>query len=274
MGDHTYVCTTIIGSYERLNEQPVAAESGCALVCFTDDPELSSETWEVRVVEPYLPLDLVRSARRVKILLDEYLPGAERTLWIDNTVTLLEQPHALLDAWLESADVAAARHSFRETLLDEFNAVVTAGLDDPSRVYEQLVHYAATDPEVLSERPCWGGLLARRHNARTSALMRLWFDHVLRYSRRDQLSLPYVARRSPATFAARELDNHASVHHRWPEPLDRLPQEARRGFRAAFVPELARVRDLELRIHELEAALAARAEEAGLAPGQEGRTAT
>jgi hypothetical protein len=197
-------------------------------------------------------MDHIRSARHVKILLDSYLDG-ETTLWIDNSVTLLSRPELFVDEWLTAADVAAPIHSFRATLLDEFNAVAAESLDDTTRIYEQLVHYAAIDAGCLQEKPHWTGMFARRANERTAALMRLWYDHVLRFSRRDQLSFNFVLRRTDASISSLLIDNAASVYHRWPTAVNRLPDEVRRGFSGAFIPDIAGFRRAETRVRELEA---------------------
>jgi hypothetical protein len=40
----TCVYTTLIGGYEKLNEQSVATNSRLPFICLTDDPDLRSET--------------------------------------------------------------------------------------------------------------------------------------------------------------------------------------------------------------------------------------
>src|SRR5688572_10939275 len=55
------VYTTLIGGYEPLNEQPVAASSRVPFVCLTDDPNLASDTWQIRHVTPLFGMDPVRS---------------------------------------------------------------------------------------------------------------------------------------------------------------------------------------------------------------------
>ena len=60
---------------------------------------------------------------------------------------------------------------------------------------EQRAHYAAADAAALEEQTLWSGLLLRRHDdVDMRRAMTLWWEHVLRFSRRDQLSLPFVLR--------------------------------------------------------------------------------
>lgn len=252
------VYTALIGGYERLNEQPMAAESALPFVCFTDDPSLVSQTWKIEVVEPAFLRDPVRSARRLKILGHPQLAGFEETLWIDNSVILDVPPEDILAEWLASADLAMPRHSYRDIVMDEFDAVTRAGFDDTARVYEQLHHYLETVPEVLMAPPLWSAILARRHTPAVTALGEIWFEHVLRYSRRDQLSIRMALHLSPdVEVRAVPIDNHRSPHHHWPVAVSRHMSGAPREPIENAKPLVARVRSMELEIAELGERLAA-----------------
>ncbi|TQL48657.1 uncharacterized protein DUF616 [Homoserinimonas aerilata] len=215
------VYSALMGQYEKLNEQPVARETDIDFICFTDDPELTSETWQIRLVEPRLPMDSIRSARYFKtrgfMLLGDY----DESLWIDNSVRLRSTPDAILDAWLADADIAIPQHSFRKTVIGEFDTVATDGYDDPARVYEQLIHYSSLRPESLQELPYWTALLARRHTPEVDAAMSLWSDHIMRYSRRDQLSINFVLGSAGLPVTAIGIDNLSSEWHEWPVRADR-----------------------------------------------------
>ncbi|MEQ1734867.1 MAG: glycosyltransferase domain-containing protein [Rhodoglobus sp.] len=210
------VFTALIGDYEALNEQPAATDSDVEFICFTDNLEITSESWQLRHVEPRYPLDNIRSARYLKVHGPELLTEFSESLWIDNSVLLKSDPARLLDAWLESADFALPRHSYRTSVIGEFDAVATQGYDDPARVYEQLIHYSTLRPEVLRERPYWTAMLARRQTESVIVAMQLWLEHVLRYSRRDQLSINFVLAESGIAVRGIELDNWTSEWHQWP----------------------------------------------------------
>jgi hypothetical protein len=210
------VFTAMMGRYEQLNEQPIAKTTDVEFICFTDDPELTSESWTIRVVSPRFPMDSIRSARYLKTLGPTLLPEYDETLWIDNSVRLMASPDSLMDSWLSEADIAIPRHSFRASVMGEFDAVATDGYDDPARVYEQLIHYSTLRPEALSETPLWTALLARRRTPAVDAAMRLWLDHILRYSRRDQLSINFIAGSLGLHVTALEIDNMTSEWHEWP----------------------------------------------------------
>ncbi len=269
-GPSRAVYTVLTGGYEALNEQPIAPQSEVPFICFTDDPGLVSETWDVHVVEPRYPSDPARSSRDIKVRGHAALEGFEETLYIDNSVVLREPPESILAEWLADADLAMPLHSYRATVADEFEAVLEAGLDDPTRVYEQARHYLAEDPSLLEAPVIWGALIARRRAAAVADFETDWFEQLLRYSRRDQLSVQVALRRSGVRFRAIELDNMRSAIHRWPIAPGR--DRSRRGLRpqdwqrplGLEVQRLQRSEEEQLRtIRLLEADLGASLEQSG-----------
>lgn len=251
------VYTTLFGGYERLNEQPVAARSALAFVCFTDDPSLTSDTWDVRVVEPAFAWDPVRSARRVKILGPPLDDDPDVTLWIDNSVVLRSPPEDALADWLDGADIAAPLHSFRARVVDEFEAVLREERDDPGRVNEQLAHYLQSHPEVLELQPLWTAVLARRRTPAVERFNAVWYEHVLRYSRRDQLSVRMaLLEAGKLPVSAVSIDNHVSPLHQWPVMSQRRQHDALRNPVESLRPLAARVHLLELALDDAEVAVA------------------
>lgn len=240
------VYTAVIGGYETVLSSP--PDSTVDYICFTDDPDLTSDRWRIERVDPLLPGDPVRSARHLKIVGHPLLDGYDETLWVDNRVELLTDPAELLADWLSDADISMPWHSFRETVVDEFVAVLESGLDDPSRPQEQLLHYLAHEPDALQERPYWTALVARRSTPEVAEAMARWRDHVMRYSRRDQLSVNVALRQSGVRVTVQPLESSGSGQHVWrgTDEVGRRPSDAvRRSFATALLPPAVQVRDLE-----------------------------
>jgi hypothetical protein len=231
------VYTAVVGGEEPLREQPVAAHSSADFVCLTDDPHLHSDTWEVVPVEPRLPTDLVRSARHLKILGHPALAGYDRSLWVDNALELGAPPETFVGEWLAHADVAAPMHTFYPTVLAEAEASIDLGKDDHLRVFEQLAHYLRMTPGSLDANPHWTALLARRRTPEVEAAMTLWWEHVLRFSRRDQLSFGIAMATAGVRLNSVALPNVRSPLHHWPDGrvtrADGWPSEP--GFTVAAV---------------------------------------
>lgn len=207
-------------------------------ICFTDDPALTSRTWEIRPFIPLLPSDKVRSQRAAKLLAHRMVPEFERSLYIDNSVILRLTPEHLFEAATLSTGLAMPGHSFRASVADEFAEVATLCLDDPARIAEQLRHYQSTCPEILGEPPYWSAIMLRAHQRPDIiTAMEIWLAHILRYSRRDQLSSNAAFRQAGLRPETLMLDNHNSVYHTWPVTQDRQehirrwqpPPSAQRG---------------------------------------------
>lgn len=246
------VYTVLIGGYEQLNEQPMAVQSGIPFICLTDDADLRSDTWTIRLVRPTFPMDPIRSQRDLKIRPYVHLKEFQSSLYIDNTVLLTVTPETVFEKYAPTTGLSLPSHSFRDTIVDEFLAVVEAGLDDQGRVFEQLNHYQAYCPEVLQEHPFWTAIMIREHfGEKVMAAMDMWSAHVLRYSRRDQLSFNTALREAQLVPNTIAIDNLKSEFHIWPVANGR---DRNRGVRAplrAFAPPIAQVSLLKQELGEL-----------------------
>ena len=224
------VYTVLLGNYEALNEQPVAAQSAVDFICFTDNRELNSRMWKMQYVDPIFPMDPIRSSRLYKICPHRFLADYRASLYIDNSVQLAQTPEAIFSDLLSgSEDLVCVSHSFRETLLDEFNEVVQLQLDNLNTILEQLNAYNLICPELLSQRPHWAGLLLRNHHdEEVVAAMEIWLAQIFRYSRRDQLSFDYALSRRSVRARTLDLDNFSSKYHTWPHAEGRLSDNSRK----------------------------------------------
>jgi hypothetical protein len=248
------VYTALFGHYELLNEQPMAAASDARFICFTDDPDLVSESWELVLIEPPLPLDMVRSQRDIKIRGHRILDEFDETLYIDNSVMLRQTPEQILAEWLDGADIAISRHSFREQVVDEFDAILELGYDDATRVNEQLNYYAELYPDVLLEHPFWNGMIARRNTPGVRATMALWYEHVLRFSRRDQLSANVAFARGSVPVRPMDINNNDAPSHIWPTDVKRRAHLTRASHRRTG-PAVAEIARLHREIEQLQSLL-------------------
>ena len=152
------VYTALIGKNWGLIPQPQRRFSELDFICFTDDHTLESEDWEIRYIDPILVSDPTRSQREIKLRPHRYLPKYDSSLYIDNTVEFSRPPEELIKELGEREKISLLKHSFRDTLYDEFIEVASQALDDQGRIYEQLLHYILNNKKCLFEKPYWGGI--------------------------------------------------------------------------------------------------------------------
>ena len=198
--------------------------------------------------QPLFGSDLTRSQRALKIRAHATVPEYDFSVYIDNSILLKVPPERLVaDLLPAETGLAVMAHGFRATVADEFAEVVALGFDTFDRCAEQEHHYRVADPEGLALRPLKAGLLLRRHHQPlVTRAMELWASHVLRYSRRDQLSFWVCLREAGLEPLVHELDNFESPYHRWSvsvgrTPVDRLWPDLHRELSVA-TSELASAR--------------------------------
>jgi hypothetical protein len=215
------VFTALYGDYETLNEVNVPTSLNSRFLCFTDNPGLKSNTWEIVVTPAKVPGDSIRSSRAIKMLGYQDFPKGTRSLYVDNSVSLLASPNDILDNWLQSGPMAFMHHSTRATVRDEFFICSAYGLDNPSIIYSQYKFYKRRIPQILAEKPFWGGMIARVSDDSVDTFMNEWFAQYMRFARRDQLGINAAAALTGIPISAIEGRNDLAWSHNWPIVMNR-----------------------------------------------------
>jgi hypothetical protein len=193
LGPRRVVYTCLFGSSEYFNDFVYEGDGNIDFVCFTDDPELTSEFWTIKVVEPEL-LDPARAAKRVKALPHLYLSDYDWSLYLDNTIRLKTAPRQLFDLFLAKAPspLVCFPHPERNCVYDEAEKVIELDFDHPDRVRAQMEVYRQLGYPARNGLASSGFLLRRHHDPKLTAVMDRWHQEVLRHSKRDQLSMNAV----------------------------------------------------------------------------------
>lgn len=223
--------------------QEVKGTEDVDYICFTDRGSIDSNGWTLKQVPLILPKDPFRSSRDFKIRPHRWLSGYYRSIYVDSSVKILIDPRDVWSILMPSPSVVfgALNHSYRGTLVDEFAAVLKGRLDYPETLREQKLHYQEVAGPSMLEKPVWGGFLARRHhNEACVEAMEVWFCNVMRYSRRDQLSLPTALDvLAPHEKNILADDIRKSEFHSWPN--SNKPKPA--GYTVRGKSRFARLKD-------------------------------
>ena len=193
--------TVLTGGYDTLNEIPPAPARSelWDFVCVTDNPSLVSETWKIRLVENHAGLDPVRLSRLYKIRSSLVDSGYDFSIYVDANIRIRGD----LDRFLSQAlgpdcSLGLLYHPFHASLEQEVNLCVRTGRDDPELLEKQYSYY--TDQQKFSDSfPHVNArlLIRRTGNPQIQALMETWFDQLVAWSRRDQVSFNYSLAQHP-----------------------------------------------------------------------------
>ncbi|KAL2894735.1 DNA-directed RNA polymerase subunit beta', partial [Bienertia sinuspersici] len=142
---------------------------------------------------------LFQREKSFKMLPHRLFPNAQYSIWVDSKSQLRRDPLGVLEAllWRSNSVLAISQHGARSSVYDEAKAVVKKNKATPEEVDVQITQYRLDGlPEdkrfngkkALSE----ASIIVREHTPLTNLFMCLWFNEVVRFTSRDQLSFPYV----------------------------------------------------------------------------------
>ena len=192
------IYTVLIGAKEALNDPLAELPAGTTTdldldwVCITDNKHLTSKVWRMQLLQdPHLPPE--KLSRRPKAMPHAYFPEADFSLYVDNTVSFRRLP--------QSSDLQhggeylfrAFRHATRLTPEDEAGAVACLGYDSLETITAQMDFYAARRPlKTITPLTTATVLLRSHHHERVQRFGTLWWESILAFSKRDQLSIDFA----------------------------------------------------------------------------------
>ncbi len=180
----TKIYTAIIGNYDNLRE-PIN-KGNAEWIAILDNP---SDTfgWEKRYIGKQS--NKAQSARFYKIVYQALEDKADYFVWIDGALIPKVSPNEMIE-WLGDYDIAAFKHPSRNCIYKEAERCIVKGKDTKENLQNQIAAYK------LENYPNENGLvetgfLIRRNTEKMRKLNWLWWDQIINYSIRDQVSLPY-----------------------------------------------------------------------------------
>jgi GT2 family glycosyltransferase len=185
------VYTAIFGNKDNLKDPRVKIDD-CDFVCFTDNPFLKSEVFDIRVVSPSFD-DPARSARIYKLLPHKFLPEYEYSVWVDGSFEVLRSPLELVERYLKEADFATFSHPDRNCLYKEGLECVLRKKERSEIIRKQLSFYRE---EAMPEKAglISSGIVLRKNSSeQIKEFNEKWWKQVETFSNRDQISFSYVS---------------------------------------------------------------------------------
>ena len=189
----TVVYTAIFGGKDeapKLINKEGFDSSNVDFVCFTDNPQLTSDDYKVVVMERRYS-DVTKNARNIKVNGFDGVKDYDVAIWHDSSVQLhCDKIQALSD--FEKDHMISVFHHVRYCAYLEAIACINQDKDSALRIAAQMYRYFRegfpsnhqlheTTIMVLDSRTYF-----------TSQLRHIWWEEILKRSRRDQLSLAYA----------------------------------------------------------------------------------
>lgn len=208
------VYTAIFGDYEPLLD-PKVINTNLDYICFTDNANLKSEIWDIKLISDVgnefnfsdkynnnislLDLDYTRQARLIKCLPHIFLKEYDFSIWIDAGFLIVGDVIKFVNRYTEK-DFLGIKHSTRNCIYEEANEVIRLNMDDNERISNQIELYENNN-YPKNNGLIESGILFRRHNNdKIIKVMEEWFNEIVNFSKRDQISFNYISWKNKLDF--------------------------------------------------------------------------
>lgn len=186
------VYTMIFAGYDDLKE-PEFVSPDFDYVCFTDDPDLKSDVWQIRLVKIPHQINPKRYSGEFSTYPFSYLKEYDLSVYVNGAISIKCNISKFVDQVLpETKSIVSVQHPKRDCIYEEAIKVVQLKKDYPVIVARQMEKYRKDGfPDHYGLQAF--GLIVRRHNDnKLKKHCRFWRREVRNYSQRDQLSFNYV----------------------------------------------------------------------------------
>ena len=184
------VYTAIFEDYDKLNE-PKQTENEIDYFCFTDNPSLVSNTWNI-ILLTSLYRDSRMSARALKILSHKVMMNYDFSVWVDGSCTIMSSIVNFVFNLCEGKNISSFKHSRRDCIYKEARTCQLLGKDEFSIINKQIDWYKSQRYPKNNGLVMTGILVRKNKENDTRTLNEEWWNIVDNYSNRDQLSFNFI----------------------------------------------------------------------------------
>ncbi len=208
------IYTVIVGNYDTL-KTPEFIDENCDYVCFTDNKKLSSEIWQIRLVEND-ELDNTRFQRMYKVLPHKFLPEYEYSIYIDGNVRIVGSFREFVRQQWKGACLMGLKHPSRNNIYDEATVCINFKKDSSEIIKRQIERYTSEGYKA-DNGLIVSNIIFRKHNDNELIkVMEDWWKEIKENSRRDQLSFNYVCWKNHFAYDISDLKCYKSDY--WLNP--------------------------------------------------------
>ena len=188
--------TVLTGNYDTLNEINEKLPNW-DYICYTDNKNLKSKSWEIRFVDSDLELDPILLSRYYKI--NNHLVDMEYDLsvYVDANLRIRGNlDYFLVQAYDSNKSMALLLHPFLNSLEGEVKACIENNKGSRELLENQYTHYL--EQGFRDRLPHINARLMIRKcgDPGVRKVMEVWYDQLCTWSKRDQISFNYALSRS------------------------------------------------------------------------------
>lgn len=190
--DRLVVYTANFGNYDVVKE-PLFVDDGIRYVCFTDDKEFASNIWDVCYIDTSQNEDFALAVRYYKFFPYRLFPDYDVSVWIDSKFQITGDLRTYIEKYQRESSMLCFPHFERDCIFDEAAECLHLGKGDPIMLGGQIYQYYMENyPKHNGLYEC--GCLVRWHeDIKMQKIMEEWWEEICKFSRRDQVSLPYIS---------------------------------------------------------------------------------
>ena len=185
------VYTCVSGKYDNLREIKNKHQN-VDYICFTDN-FIESKTWEIKEIPKYLEhLENTKKARCLKINPHLFLSQYDISLWVDGNIEIVGDVFEFIHNTLKENVLYIPKHPQRTCIYDEKDIIIKLNKDTENIVNSQIEKYSF-EGYPSNYGLCQSNIILRKHNDPDCVKIdKQWWNELLEFSKRDQLSFNYV----------------------------------------------------------------------------------
>ncbi len=195
LNDRVAVYTVVFGNVDNILE-PYCSPDNIDYYLITDqDIDLSKSKWnkvDISSFEDELKnMTNVQKNRFFKMKPYIVFPEYKYSIYIDGNIQVITDLTEYINRISSKCGLAAHFHSSRDCVYEESKAIIFAKKETKENMQMHLKHLEENGfPKHYGMLEC--NVLARVHNDFCKKIMEEWFSEFMSYSKRDQISLPFV----------------------------------------------------------------------------------
>lgn len=165
---------------------------------FTDDINLKSNFWNIiniNNIEEIKEYDNRQKCKYIKMMTHKILPNNSNYIWIDGSFPILNKNFVkdILEFERINNELILYEHNSRNKERTVCHEVIRCHkLADKNKLEMQINDYINDKYPNKRGGLYSSGIIFRKNTQKINELFELWFEHNMKYTTRDQISLPYV----------------------------------------------------------------------------------